>query len=429
MKGINLKFLGFLPALIIIVALTVQPVHVFAVSIDELRAKINDNNTQIAAIQKEIEALQKQLDKTGQDAKSLNNQIAQLNATVKKLQTDIKLTEKKIVQANLVIEELNLGIKSKEEEITKSKMVLGELFRSMNEAESESLVEILLANNSLSDFFGDIERTKNLQNSINVNLGQLKELKDDLQVQEAEKEAEKKKLQNLHSSLGDQKSLVETQKGAKNTLLKETKSKESTYKKLLADRLAKQQALEDEISVIEQQIRVEIDPNSLPKTGSGVLFWPVDNPIITQYFGNTSFATQNPQVYGGKGHNGLDLRASIGTPIKSAQIGVVADIGNTDAYCNGVSYGKWVLIKHDNNLSTLYAHLSLIKVSSGTTVQAGQIIGYSGDTGYSTGPHLHFSVFAAPAVSIGAIKSKICGTTMKLPISPYNGYLNPLSYL
>ncbi len=328
-----------------------------------------------------------------------------------------------------MIEELNLGIKSKEEEIANSKMVLAELFRSMNEAESESLVEILLANNSLSDFFGDIERTKNLQNSINVNLGQLKELKDDLQTQEAEKEAEKKKLQNLHSSLGDQKSLVETQKGEKNTLLKETKSKESEYKKLLADRLAKQQALENEISVIEQQIRVEIDPNSLPKTGSGVLLWPVDNPIITQYFGNTPFATQNPQIYGGKGHNGIDLRASVGTPIKSAQTGIVTDTGNTDAYCNSVSYGKWVLIKHDNNLSTLYAHLSLIKVSPGETVQASQIIGYSGDTGYTTGPHLHFSVFATPAVSIGTLKSKVCGTTMKLPVSPYNGYLNPLSYL
>jgi len=429
MRGVNLKILGFLVALIIISALTARPVCVFAAGIDELRAKINDNNNQIAAIQKEIEKLQKQLDKTGQDKKSLNNQIAQLSATVKKLRADIKLTEKKISQANLVIEEFNLEIKSKEEKIADSKRVLAELFRSMNEAESQSLVEVLLANNSLSDFFGDIERTKNLQNSINVNLGQLKELKDDLQTQEAKKEAEKKKLQNLHSSLGDQKSLVETQKGAKNTLLRETKSKESTYKKLLADRMAKQQALENEISVIEQQIRVEIDPNSLPQPGSGVLLWPVDIPIITQYFGNTPFATQNPQIYGGKGHNGIDLRASVGTPIKSAQTGVVTDTGNTDAYCNGVSYGKWVLIKHDNNLSTLYAHLSLIKVSPGETVQIGQIIGYSGDTGYTTGPHLHFTVFATPAVSIGALKSKICGTTMKLPISPYNGYLNPLSYL
>ncbi len=429
MKGLNSKFLLFLITLIILPALTIKPIHVFAANIDDLQAKIKDNNDQIAAIQKEIEELQKQLDKTGQDKQSLNNQIVQLNANIKKLQADIKLTDKKISQANLAIEELNLEIKSKEEKIADSKRVLAELFRSMNEAESESLIEVLLANNNLSDFFGDIERTKNLQNSIDVNMGQLKELKDDLQTQEAEKEKEKAKLQNLHSSLGDQKSLVEAQKGEKNVLLKETKNKESEYKKLLADRLAKQQALENEVSAIEQQIRVEIDPSSLPKTGSGVLLWPVDNPVITQYFGGTPFATQNPQIYGGKGHNGIDLRASVGTPLKSAQTGTVTDTGNTDTYCDGVSYGKWVLIKGDNNLSTLYAHLSLIKVSPGENVQAGEVIGYSGNTGYTTGPHLHFTVFATPAVSVGTLKSKICGTTMKLPVSPYNGYLNPLSYL
>jgi len=89
MRGVNLKILGFLVALIIISALTARPVCVFAAGIDELRAKINDNNNQIAAIQKEIEKLQKQLDKTGQDKKSLNNQIAQLSATVKKLRADI----------------------------------------------------------------------------------------------------------------------------------------------------------------------------------------------------------------------------------------------------------------------------------------------------------------------------------------------------
>ena len=120
--------------------------------------------------------------------------------------------------------------------------------------------------------------------------------------------------------------------------------------------------------------------------------------------------------------------ASIGTPIKSAQTGIVTDTGNTDTYCDGVSYGKWILIKGDNNLSTLYAHLSLIKVSPGETMQAGQIIGYSGDTGYSTGPHLHFTIFATQAITMG-YQSKVCGIWMKMPVSPYNGYLNPLSYL
>ncbi len=357
-----------------------------------------------------------------------------MEATIKSLKKDIVLTEKKIDAANLIIEQLDIGIQAKEKEINNSKEVIAEIVRKMDEQESQTLVEILLANSNFSEFFGNIERMNDLQNSININLQQLKALKSDFQNQKEGKETEKTKLKNFYSQLADQKSLVETQKIQQNSLLKETKNKEATYKKLLADALAKQQALENEISTYEEQIRIEIDPNSLPKTGSGVISWPVDKPIITQYFGNTPFATQNPQVYGGKGHDGLDLRASVGTPIKSSQAGVITAIGNTISFCRGsqIGYGKWVLIKHDNNLSTFYAHLSLIKVSPGDNMGRSQLIGYSGDTGYSTGPHLHFGVFATQAIASleYTSTSPTCGgIIMHQPIVPPNGKLNPLSYL
>ena len=397
--------------------------------VDELQEKINENNAQIAQIQKEIDELQQELDKTGKDANTFKKQIGQLETTVKKIKADIQLTGRKIVAAGFVIEELNFGIRKKEKKIYDSKKTLAEIIRNMNEAESKSLVEILLAHASLSEFFNDIEQMKDFQNNINANLQQLKELKKDFEKQHEEKETEKKELENLQSRMDDQKTLFEAQKGQKNVLLRETKNKESLYKKQLADQIEKQGALEEEIRALEEEIRIEIDPSSLPVAGSGVLMWPVESRVITQYFGNTPFATQNPQVYGGKGHNGIDIRASVGTLVKASRTGTVVDTGNTDNNCRGVSYGKWVLIKHDNNLSTLYAHLSLIKVSPGQSVETGQIIGYSGNTGFATGPHLHFTVFASSAVEIGSLKSRICGTTMKLPIAPYNAYLNPLSYL
>ena len=408
---------------------------VFASRVDDLKKKINDNNAQIAQIQKEIEELQKQLDQIGQDKKTLKNQISQLETTIKNLRANINLTEKKIIAATLNIEELNEEIQLKEEKIAESKKVLAETIRNINEAESKSLIEVLLANASLSDFYGDIEKMNDFQNTVNANLQQLKELKNDLQNQEAAKEAEKNNLENLYSRLTDQKKIAEIQNSQKNTLLKETQNKESLYKKQLAEQLAKQQALEKEISDYEEQIRIEIDPNSLPKTGSGVLKWPLDPPIvITQYFGNTPFATQNPQVYGGNGHDGIDLRAAIGTPVKAARSGIVTAIGNTISYCRGyqIGYGKWILIKHDNNISTFYSHLSLIKVSVGDNVETGQLIGYSGNTGYTTGPHLHFGVFATQAIAglQYTSTSPTCGgITMYQPIVPPNGKLNPLSYL
>ncbi|MFA5290953.1 MAG: M23 family metallopeptidase, partial [Candidatus Paceibacterota bacterium] len=151
---------------------------------------------------------------------------------------------------------------------------------------------------------------------------------------------------------------------------------------------------------------------------------------LTQGFGNTDFAQSHQAVYNGKGHNGIDLAASIGSQVYSAEDGQVAGIGDTDKTCLGASFGKWVLIKHNNGLSTLYAHLSSIKVGSGQSVKRGEVIALSGNTGYSTGPHLHFSLYASGGVKVSSLKSQVAGCgTYTLPIASYNAYLNPLNYL
>ncbi|MEZ5744230.1 MAG: M23 family metallopeptidase [Sphingomonadaceae bacterium] len=86
-------------------------------------------------------------------------------------------------------------------------------------------------------------------------------------------------------------------------------------------------------------------------------------------------------------HSGVDYRGGYGTPIQAVSDGVVQMAGR-----NG-GYGKYVRIQHPNGLGTGYAHMSRIAVSSGTRVSAGQVIGYIGSTGLSTGPHLHFEVY------------------------------------
>jgi murein DD-endopeptidase MepM/ murein hydrolase activator NlpD len=91
------------------------------------------------------------------------------------------------------------------------------------------------------------------------------------------------------------------------------------------------------------------------------------------------------------------------------------------------------MIKHANGLDTMYAHLSEIDVSKGDTLNTGDVLGYSGMTGYATGPHLHFGVYASAGVQIltlnqfrGAV-TPCANATM--PVAPNNAYLNPMSYL
>ena len=88
----------------------------------------------------------------------------------------------------------------------------------------------------------------------------------------------------------------------------------------------------------------------------------------------------------GSVHPGIDIGAPSGTPIKAAASGMVL----TASYNGG--YGNHVVLDNGNGIATAYAHQSQIAVSVGQTVSQGQVIGYVGSTGFSTGPHLHFEV-------------------------------------
>ena len=96
------------------------------------------------------------------------------------------------------------------------------------------------------------------------------------------------------------------------------------------------------------------------------------------------------QKYGEKytndaGHNGIDYALPMGTPVLAAADGIVYSAG-----IDSTGYGNCVMLKHDWNAGTVYAHLRNWSVQVGQKVKAGEIIGYSGNTGNSTGPHLHF---------------------------------------
>ncbi len=411
--------------------------------VNELKGEINNRNQEIVEIEKEIEEYQDRINETIVEKKTLKNQIYQLNSTASKLKSEIKLTNKKINNTSLTIEKLGIEIEIKNKQIQENKDSLAEIIRNLDEKESQTLLEILLKNNNLSDFFSAVQGMEYLQKDIIAGLDELRVLKGDLEKNQTEKKDEKNNLVTLTSNLDDQKKIAEANKGNKNNLLKKTQNKEENYKNLLEEKIAKKEAFLQEISELEDQIRIEIDPNSIPTMGSGVLKYPLANVslkscwdgggsakhCVTQFFGNTPFATKNPQVYGGSGHNGIDFRASVGEKLFSSLSGIVEGVGNTDEVSGCYSYGKWVLIRHYNGLSTLYAHMSLIKVSPGQTVKTGELIGYSGQSGFATGPHLHFTVYASQGVKITKFKNSVNCKNAWVPIADKRAYLNPLSYL
>ena len=115
---------------------------------------------------------------------------------------------------------------------------------------------------------------------------------------------------------------------------------------------------------------------------------PVEGAHISQPFGCTTLSSEpyDPSCPSKHFHSGIDLAVAAGTPVHATLSGVCRVIDDR------TGYGLHVIIDHGQGLSSLYAHLESVAVTSGESVAAGQVIGRVGSTGNSTGPHLHFEI-------------------------------------
>lgn len=384
----------------------------------EIRNKIEEKDEEIRKLEKEIANYQTELNSIGKQKSSLANELKELDITKKKLNADISVTQKQIDRTNLKIKNLSNDIGDKESSIALNKDSIKLEMKKINEFQNTSFVEIVLSNDDFTVFWNDIDNIMNVRESMRENIKKLQATKTLLEDTKVKTIEAKNELTRLKNQLGDQQKIVVQNTNEKNKLLKQTQNSEANYQQLLKDRIAKKEAFEAELEDYESQLQFILDSSKLPK--GRVLSWPLNNIYVTSPYA--------PR-WGGF-HRGTDFRASVGTAVKAMADGVVRGTGDTDVCCPGASFGKWVFIEHNNGLSSTYAHLSLISTSKGKEVKRGQVIGYSGNTGSSTGPHLHVSLYVSSGVKVDSFPSKSYpGKTLIQPISAIEAYLDPMKYL
>jgi len=395
--------------------------------VDELRQSILNREDEIKQLENEIVEYRNRINNVSTQKRTLQGTVQSIDLSRTKLGKDIELTQKKIERTNFTILELNNDITKKEQNIEKNSLAISTIINRINQSSQDSMIEILLSSPSISTFLMEVDNLGKLQLSIQDNMASLKRLKNELGTSRASFQKEHKELTGLRSKISDQKTIADQERKHQASLLSVTKNQESNYRKLLAEREKRKKQFESEVEDFEAQLRAEIDPNSFPPPGVKIFLPPLEDMIVTQKFGKT---IDSKKLYTSGSHNGADYRAAVGTVVRSVARGEVTATGDTDKVCPGASYGRWVLVKHPNGLSTLYAHLELIKVRAGQDLEAGATVGYSGNTGYSTGPHLHFTVYVSSAVEVVDFPSKSCkGAIFRMPVAPANAYLDPESYL
>ncbi len=385
---------------------------------EELQSQIDDTNSQIAKLDKQIKALSGQIAVTSEQKKTLANAIKTLTLERNKLVTERTKTEKKIKATGLVIKTLDKEIINKGNIISKSRQSLNYLIKSLYQKDNESFIQKVLSESTLSDFSQDYNNTIELNSKIKDHINNISVQKENLSISKDKKEDEQANLNELKKTLTAKEKEILSNKQEKDNLLKETQNKEAQYQKLLAETKKRKEQFQKSIEEYEAQLKFILNPKSLPK--GGVLSWPLDSILVTSPYGSRW----------GRFHYGLDFRAAVGTRVMAMGSGTVMGTGDTDVACKGASFGKWVFIKYDNGLSSTYGHLSSITASKGDKVKSGTIVGYSGNTGSSTGPHLHVALYASDGVKVDTVPSKSCsGKIFTQPISALTAYLDPTKYL
>lgn len=274
----------------------------------------------------------------------------------------------------------------------------------MYENGSEGYLELLAGSRSLSELFNRAEyvtkvsdydrnllkeyqklqrQIQKAEDKIQKNLKNLMNRRESLQVEKssmndlmAKKEQEVKRVQNLLDSKGD---------ALKDTEVLLASQEEELEKLMAAQRAAAEREEAERQAQAKKEEAATPAPNAQKPASSGGYCWPLTTSgRISSYFGNRTSPTAGASSF----HKGIDISVPVGTGVLAAKDGTVV----TAAYSS--SAGNYVAISHGGGIYTYYMHCSSLNVSAGQQVARGQRIAWSGNTGISTGPHLHFAVFA-----------------------------------
>lgn len=383
----------------IILAVVSMSGQVFAQSDYENTAEMRLLNNELKAKKKQLDTIKEEQKKYNQlinefqnEQSTLENQVAILENRISKSQLDITELELEIDELNLEIRKLGLDIQTKDRKINNEKQHLANLLKMVNKQDQTSTLEILLLNNSLSEFLNQVKYLEDTNKEISSSLDDLKKNKKKLEINRQNKTQKNKELARLKKNLERKRDSLKYERNNKEYLLVKTEEKEDKYQDLLSEAKRQQEEASQEIVNLEQTVRnrlQQLEGNKLEALDSDFA-WPVTKNYITTTFHDPSYPFRH--LIGE--HPAIDIRAEQGSALRAAASGYVAKVK-----FDGTRSYAYIMIIHADGYSTVYSHPSAVNVKADDFVFQGQIIGRTGGmpgtvgSGYfTTGPHLHFEI-------------------------------------
>ena len=386
------------------------PVRASAASSSEIRKQINGLKDQKSELKAQMEELKKQY-------QANEDEISDIVARKNVIDQEIGLLHAQILNINEQISAFGVLIADKQDELDNAQERFDKLsdeykvrIRAMEEEGSISYWEVLFKANNFSDLLDRLNMVEEIAASYNRRLQELNDAtqavaqaQNDLELEKADLEATKQELDATQAELDDKRAEADA-------VIKELVDKSIEIEGMQSDLEKEDQLLIQQIADMEKAYNeakhqewleymatyTTVPPattapsnggnngggSSGGGSGGGTWLRPCSYVYMSSPFGLRQSPTSGASTF----HQGVDLAAPAGTPIYASRAGVVT----IATYSNSAGY--YVTINHGDGYSSIYMHMTNYVVSAGSAVSAGQLIGYVGSTGISTGNHLHFGI-------------------------------------
>ena len=253
--------------------------------------------------------------------------------------------------------------------------------RAMEENGEYTYLSIIFGSKSLSQLMSNLDMIGEIMDADKRIYDQYTAAREDAEEIKAEYETTLSALADKQAEYEAEKADLEAKIAEANDMIAQLEEEINSNYDLYLEVLAQEEALESDIQSMIAELERQEAANSITSTGTYI--WPLPGYSPGSAYG----WRMHPIYHEMRNHAGEDIGAPSGTPILAADSGMATVIAD-----NGNGYGNYIMINHGGGRVTLYAHMSAFAISNGATVSQGQVIGYVGSTGNSTGPHLHFEV-------------------------------------
>ena len=364
------------------------------------------------------------------DAKDLAQEKKDIQAQIDKLSSDIGTTmeRKRLLDGQIGVTEQEIA--NKEDEIATYEDLIAqtaveladaeareeaqyELFckrvRAMEEQGKVEYWSVLFRANSFSDLLGRLDVVNEIMEYDQRVIDDLKTLQALTAQKKAELEGQKSASEEAKAELETKKQDLDRRREEANALVVKLEQRKQDQEGTLDDLSAEEEQVQARIQALikkmeeEEAARRAAAGQSGPTSNPGGYIWPVNSRYITSTVGGR----ESPGGIGSTNHKGTDIgRVGYNSSVYAAKAGQVI----ISEYSS--SYGHYVVVYHGPGNSTLYAHMSSRKVSVGQQVKQGDVLGITGSTGHSTGPHLHFEVKENDTIINPIAKGYLTGYTL-----------------